>query len=61
MQEHKVTSSVIIAHLRDNPHANEEEKVKVQWQVTAQLQTLKIWTFQGDGGELSLSSEQLPF
>lgn len=37
MQEHKVTSSVIIPHPKDNPHVNEEEKVKVQSQVTAQL------------------------
>lgn len=37
MQENKITSSVIIHKLKDNPHVIEEGQAKVQSQMTAQL------------------------
>lgn len=48
MQENKITSSVITHKLRDNPHVIVEAQVKVQLQMTADLQTLKITVFEED-------------
>lgn len=37
MLKNKITSSVIIHKLMDNPRVTEEEQVKIQLQITAQL------------------------
>lgn len=64
MQENKITSSVITHKLRDNPHVIVEAQVKVQLQMTADLQTLKITVFEEDRKaqwELSHDSSKQPF
>lgn len=59
-----ITSGVIIHKLKDQPRVIDEGQLRVQPQMTAQLETLRIAASQGDREaqwELSHNSAQLPF